>query len=110
VGLQILKRVRQRAVLTDKPLSFNAERPQRRHVVGALLFGIGWGVANVCPGPILAQLGEGIGWGVITFVGAAGGVYFFLRRGAKETEPAADPGPSDAADRAPTVAGAPAPG
>src|SRR6266508_2303331 len=82
IGLQILKRVQRRAALTDKPLTFAAERPQRRHVAGALMFGIGWGVADVCPGPILAQLGQGIGWGVITFVGVVGGVYFFLRQGA----------------------------
>src|SRR3954454_2504017 len=107
VGLRILKRVRQRAVLTDKPLTFKPERPQRRHVVGALVFGVGWGVADACPGPILAQLGQGIGWGVITFVGVVGGVYFFLRQGAKETEPAADPAPSD---RGAAVADAPAPG
>src|SRR3954465_14708525 len=69
VGLQILKRVRRRAVLTDKPLTFTHERPQRRHVTGALIFGVGWGVANVCPGPILAQMGQGIGWGFVTFAG-----------------------------------------
>jgi uncharacterized membrane protein YedE/YeeE len=67
-----------------------AERPQRRHVLGSALFGIGWGVANVCPGPVATQVGMGIAWGFVTCAGVIGGVYWFLRRGASETEPASD--------------------
>lgn len=32
-------------------------RIDRRLVVGALLFGTGWGIAGYCPGPALASLG-----------------------------------------------------
>ena len=66
------------------------ERPERRHVTGAMVFGVGWGVANACPGPILAHVGQGIGWGVFTFAGVIAGVHLYLRQGASETEPAAD--------------------
>ena len=31
---------------------------ERRHVVGSVLFGLGWAVADACPGPVLAQLGQ----------------------------------------------------
>ena len=31
----------------------------RRYVFGGLLFGVGWGLAGVCPGPIFALLGAG---------------------------------------------------
>lgn len=31
----------------------------RRLVIGSLLFGIGWGLAGVCPGPALVLLGYG---------------------------------------------------
>ncbi len=31
----------------------------RRKVAGAAIFGIGWGVSGVCPGPALAALGMG---------------------------------------------------
>ncbi|WP_288436370.1 YeeE/YedE family protein [uncultured Pseudomonas sp.] len=32
----------------------------RRLVLGAALFGLGWGLAGLCPGPALAALGLGI--------------------------------------------------
>ncbi len=32
----------------------------RRYVFGGLLFGLGWGLAGVCPGPIFALIGAGV--------------------------------------------------
>ncbi|MFP1643337.1 DUF6691 family protein [Pontitalea aquivivens] len=60
---------RGRAVLGD-PIP----RPQppvvdRNLVVGSLLFGAGWGIAGLCPGPALAQLSFG-GWQGALFVAA----------------------------------------
>lgn len=40
-----------------------------RLIGGAILFGIGWGLAGICPGPGLVLLGAGVTKGVI-FVGA----------------------------------------
>jgi uncharacterized membrane protein YedE/YeeE len=36
----------------------------RRLVLGSLVFGIGWGLAGICPGPALILMGAGIakGW------------------------------------------------
>jgi uncharacterized membrane protein YedE/YeeE len=100
LGLAFLRRRERRAVLTGETLTYSRDRVERRHVAGSLLFGIGWGVADACPGPIAAQLGQGIGWAVFTAAGAAFGVWLFLRQGAAETEPASDataPAPSTAA-------------
>lgn len=41
----------------------------KRLIGGAILFGIGWGLAGICPGPGLVLLGAGVGKGLI-FVGA----------------------------------------
>ena len=54
------------------------------------MFGLGWGIADACPGPIATQVGQGIPWALFTMAGVVAGVYLFLRRGAPETEPAAD--------------------
>lgn len=35
-----------------------------RYVLGGLTFGVGWGLAGVCPGPIFALLGSGI-WAML---------------------------------------------
>ena len=36
-------------------------------VVGSVLFGMGWGLAGLCPGPAIASLSYG-GWGGILFL------------------------------------------
>lgn len=41
----------------------------KRLVVGALLFGIGWGLAGICPGPALA-LGTSLQWQAGVFIAA----------------------------------------
>lgn len=41
----------------------------RNLVLGSLLFGAGWGIAGLCPGPALASLGFG-GWQGALFVAA----------------------------------------
>jgi uncharacterized membrane protein YedE/YeeE len=48
-----------RALLTGEPIRWSQTPPSRSHVVGSLLFGIGWGVSEACPGPTAAQLGAG---------------------------------------------------
>ena len=87
VGLR-LERGR-RAVLTGDRIDWKAERPQRRHIVGSLVFGLGWGIADACPGPIATQLGQGIWWSVFTLAGVLLGVRIFLARD-EETEPATE--------------------
>ncbi|RQH03590.1 YeeE/YedE family protein [Paraburkholderia dinghuensis] len=58
----------------------------RRLVIGSLLFGIGWGVAGLCPGPALVALGTGQPTSV-AFVAAmlAGMGFFELLERAKST-------------------------
>src|SRR3954467_5353456 len=80
-GLFLLRR---RGRVTWTPL-----RPERRHVSGALMFGVGWGVSDACPGPVAAQLGQGIWWAVWTLIGIGLGVLLYLRKG-EETEPASE--------------------
>jgi uncharacterized membrane protein YedE/YeeE len=97
VGAALLQRRPRRALLNDAPLVWSRERPACRHVVGSLLFGLGWGIADACPGPIATQVGQAMPWAAITLVGLLAGVVLFLRHaGTGETEPAVDRAPSPA--------------
>ena len=80
VGLRVLKVLQARALLTGEPVTWSTVRPERRHIVGSVLFGIGWAVADVCPGPIAAQLGQGVPWALATLVGLVIGLRLFNRR------------------------------
>jgi uncharacterized membrane protein YedE/YeeE len=87
VGLAGLRRAQRRALLVSAPIAWTRERVERRHIVGSLLFGLGWGISDACPGPIATQIGQGIVWAVPTLAGVVIGVHLFLRRHETETEP-----------------------
>lgn len=46
-----------------------ARELDRRLVLGSIVFGIGWGIAGICPGPALVGLGAGY-WQAALFVAA----------------------------------------
>jgi uncharacterized membrane protein YedE/YeeE len=56
-GLWWLKRRGRTA--TGQPLRVAPKPRHRGNVVGGALFGIGWSITGMCPGPILVNLGEG---------------------------------------------------
>jgi uncharacterized membrane protein YedE/YeeE len=79
-GIWVLRRRRARALLTGEPLSVERTRPERRHFVGAAIFGVGWAIADSCPAPIAAQLTQGVLWSLFTITGIFIGVEVYLRR------------------------------
>jgi uncharacterized membrane protein YedE/YeeE len=79
-GTLVLRRRRARALLTGEPISVERTRPERRHIVGAAIFGVGWAIADSCPAPIAAQLTQGVLWSVFTIAGIFVGVELYLRR------------------------------
>ncbi len=80
VGVHLLRRARVRALLTGERVGWKPEAPARRHVLGSVLFGTGWAVADACPGPIATQVGQGIVWSLFTVAGVVLGIWLFLRR------------------------------
>ena len=52
-------------------------RIDRRLVLGSLLFGIGWGIAGICPGPALVLLGAGELKGTLFVVAMLAGMLLF---------------------------------
>jgi uncharacterized membrane protein YedE/YeeE len=72
-----LAKVRQRSLL-GAPMQLPSKRElDGRLVGGSLLFGVGWGIAGICPGPAIAVLLSGH-WQVLLFVLAMlGGMLLF---------------------------------
>lgn len=60
----------QRTSLLGAPMQLPSKRAlDRRLIGGSLLFGAGWGIAGICPGPAVAMLLTGR-WQVLLFVAA----------------------------------------
>ncbi|MDL2345354.1 YeeE/YedE thiosulfate transporter family protein [Deinococcus sp. MIMF12] len=53
------------------------EKGWRRYVLGGLTFGVGWGLAGVCPGPIFTLLGAGIWPMLLVLAFALLGTYLY---------------------------------
>ncbi len=80
IGVRLLRRFGVRALLTGTPVAWSADRPERRHVAGAAIFGAGWAVTDSCPAPIAGQVAHGVPWSLVTITGVLLGVFLFLRR------------------------------
>jgi uncharacterized protein len=80
VGVRLLRRFRARALVTGTAVRWSTERPERRHVVGAAIFGLGWAITDSCPAPIAGQLAQGVAWSIFTIAGVMLGIHLFFRR------------------------------
>jgi uncharacterized membrane protein YedE/YeeE len=63
IGFPWLMR-RARPIFADKFAWPTSSVVDRRLVIGAALFGFGWGLAGYCPGPAFANIGASIGTGI----------------------------------------------
>lgn len=70
LGTRRMRRPLLEARFETHPATLNA-----RILLGAAIFGLGWGICGVCPGPAIAGLGVG-NWPLLwTLAGIAGGAY-----------------------------------
>jgi uncharacterized membrane protein YedE/YeeE len=54
--------------------------PKKYHhglIIGGVLFGIGWGLTGVCPGPLYALMGKGLYAFIIVFITALAGTWVY---------------------------------
>jgi uncharacterized protein len=89
VGLPAFALARRRSQsLLDAPMRLpTARQVDRRLVGGSLLFGIGWGIAGLCPGPALVALGMGLAPALVFVAAMVAGMGLFEmleRRRARE--------------------------
>lgn len=72
-----LARKRQRTLLGEPMQLPTARTIDRRLVLGSLLFGIGWGIAGICPGPALVLLGAAQVKGLVFVLAMLAGMLLF---------------------------------
>lgn len=73
-GVHLLRAVRMKSLTTGEPIRWSVRSPERRHVIGSMIFGAGWSVAGTCPGPVAAMIGEGRLVGLVVGAGLLAGV------------------------------------
>ena len=77
---------RTRTLLGARVLLPGARKIDRRLILGSLVFGVGWGLAGICPGPALVLAGTGSAKGLVFLAAmiAGNGIFeFFERRAAR---------------------------
>ncbi len=85
IGMAMLKTLKARSTLDGQPLSFQGKPYKATLVPGALLFGVGWGLAGACPGTALVMLGEGKLGALFTIAGIVLGTYLYGLKESRRT-------------------------
>lgn len=69
IGVTLLKKYHVNAVATGAEVDFVRKPYKKGLMLGALLFGVGWGMTASCPGTIPAMIGEGKVAGIFALIG-----------------------------------------
>lgn len=72
IGLTLVRR--RGRTLAGEPIQIERKALNRGTWVGSLIFGIGWSITGMCPGPILVNIGEGKVYALAALAGALVGV------------------------------------
>jgi uncharacterized protein len=84
LGVWLIKR--RGRTLFGRPIEIELKALHRGNIAGGLLFGIGWSLTGMCPGPMIVNVGEGKIYAVAALAGglvgaaAFGSLYDVLQR------------------------------
>ncbi|MGE0450500.1 MAG: DUF6691 family protein [Vicinamibacterales bacterium] len=74
-GLWLIQR--RGRTLAGRPIAVDLKSLDKGTVVGSLMFGVGWSITGMCPGPILVNIGEGKVYALAALAGALVGAGLF---------------------------------
>lgn len=82
VGVQIIKRRHLKSIEGQEIVFSPKDRSVPRYIIGGFIFGLGWALAGVCPGPMFILMGSGATVLVVFLASAMTGtfVYGLLRK------------------------------
>lgn len=75
VGLWLIKR--RGRTLSGAPIAIERKSLNAGTVVGGVLFGMGWSITGMCPGPMFVNIGEGKVYALAALAGALTGAALF---------------------------------
>src|SRR5216117_1506466 len=70
-GLLLLKKYGR--TIAGRPIAIDLKPLNRGNAIGGVLFGVGWSIAGMCPGPIVVNIGEGKVYAIAALAGALTG-------------------------------------
>jgi uncharacterized membrane protein YedE/YeeE len=74
-GIWLIKRYGRTAL--GRPIAIDCKPEHRGNIAGGVLFGIGWSMCGMCPGPIFVNIGEGKVYAIAALAGALVGAGLF---------------------------------
>ena len=78
IGVLLLKRYGRLLTLDGEPIVIPQKAPGRwNYIFGGLIFGLGWGVIGLCPGPIFSLVGMGSIGALAALAGALHGTWLY---------------------------------
>lgn len=77
-SIQIIKRLGEKHSLDGQTIEIPEKPPGRvSYILGGLIFGLGWGLIGLCPGPIFALVGTGSLGALVVLAGALHGTWLY---------------------------------
>ena len=78
VGVELIKRLTSVKSIEGSVISIPQKAEGKwRFPLGGFIFGIGWGMIGLCPGPIFALVGTGSVGAIVVLVGALHGTWWY---------------------------------
>jgi uncharacterized membrane protein YedE/YeeE len=78
LSIQTVKRLRGHHALDGQEIEIPSKPPGRKsYIFGGLIFGLGWGIIGLCPGPIFALAGMGSIGALVVLWGALHGTWLY---------------------------------
>ena len=78
ISLQFIRLLLNKPALDGTPMEIPVKKNGKySYPVGGLIFGLGWGVVGLCPGPIFALIGSGVIGAVVVFLGTLHGTWIY---------------------------------
>jgi len=78
VSIQIVKLMGKQKAMDGQAIEIPEKTPgTKSYVIGGLVFGFGWGLIGLCPGPMFAMAGAGSLGALVVLIGALHGTWLY---------------------------------